>query len=142
MKLIKRLAALAFLVFVITLFMQNKDVRIPVDYFGLIAPIETPFWSLVTICFCVGFVLAAVSDFIAYVRWQREKRQLKKKETALSDELEKLKSAVRSLEDLNKRLKADSEEKTLEINRLKEQIVASECIQQQVRQNETLGAAL
>jgi len=137
MKLLKRLAGLTFLVLVITLFMQNKDVRVPVDFIGLIAPIQAPFWVLVTVCFCAGFVLPAVADFIAYMKWKTEKRQLKKKETELTDELEKFKSAVRSLEDLNRRLKADSEENAKEITKLKEQLGALPHQQQQVSENET-----
>lgn len=125
MKLFKRLAGLAFIVFVMTLFMQNKDVRVPVDYFGLIPQIDAPFWALVTFCFCAGFVFAAVADFIAYIKWRTEKKQLMKKEMELSDELAKIKSAARSLEDLNKRLKIDVEEKASEIARLKEQLKAS-----------------
>jgi uncharacterized membrane protein YciS (DUF1049 family) len=121
MKLLKRLVGLVCLVFVITLFMQNKDVRVSVDYFGFAAPLDVPFWILATVCFCVGFALAAVGDFLAYLKWRSEKRRLKKKEGELSDELEKLKSTVQALQDLNKRLKADMEEKTNELRALKQQ---------------------
>ncbi len=121
MKLLKRLIGLVCLVLVITLFMQNKDVRVSVDYFGLAAPLDVPFWILAMACFCVGFALAAVGDFIAYLKWRSEKRQLKKREAELSDELQKLKSTVQALEDLNRRLKTDMEEKTNEIRTLKQQ---------------------
>ncbi len=127
--------------FVITLFMQNKDVRVSVGYFGLAAPLDVPFWILATVCFCVGFALAAVGDFIAYLKWRSEKRQLKKKEAELTDELEKFKSTLRALEDLNKRLKADLEEKTNELRALKQQKNLAHHDQQQASQADASSPA-
>lgn len=135
MKLLKRLIGLIFLLFVITLFMQNKDVRVPVSYFGLVPPLDVPFWILLTVCFCAGFVLAAVGDFIAYIKWKKEKRQLQKKVTELREELDRFGSTVRSLEDLNRRLKAEVEEKANEIRNFKEQLDSAACEKQQVSEN-------
>jgi hypothetical protein len=126
MKLAKRLLALAFVVFVITLLMFNKDLKISVGYFGLPGPIDIPFWIIVTTCFSLGFLIVAIIDSISQLQWIREQRNWARIDKERTEQIDKVNTALRSLEDLNRQMKADLERKTSEIQDLKKQSAAAD----------------
>lgn len=126
MKLVKRLLTLAFIVFVITMFMYNKDLKIAVGYFGLSAPIDIPFWIIVTVSFCCGFLILAVVDSVSQIKWMREKSSWVKIDKERTDQIDKVNLALRLSEDFNRQLKADLEQKKSEVEELKKQQTVTE----------------
>jgi hypothetical protein len=81
MRLIRRLIELAFVIFVLSLFMKNKDIVMQIDYYGLSAPITVAFWELVTVCVSLGIIIAAVGDFITQFKWAAERRSMRKRDS-------------------------------------------------------------
>ncbi|MDQ1238665.1 MAG: hypothetical protein QG577_850 [Thermodesulfobacteriota bacterium] len=136
MKLAKRLLALAFVVFVITLFMFNKDLKVSIGYFGLSGPIDIPFWIIVTACFSLGFLIVAIIDSVSQLKWIREQRNWAKIDKERTEQIDKVNTALRSLEDLNRQLKADLERKTSEIQDLKKQSAAADFSRIEAREKE------
>jgi len=114
MRLIKRLIELAFVIFVISLFMKNKDVVMQIDYFGLSAPIKVAFWELVTVCVSVGIIIAAIGDFITQWKWKAERRRMIKTDQEHQSVVERLQLRIQQLESENRTLKKDLEEKSKE----------------------------
>lgn len=112
MRLIKRLIELAFVIFVISLFMKNKDVVMQIDYFGLSAPIQVAFWELVTLCVSVGIIIAAIGDFVTQWKWKAERRRMIKTDQEHQSVVERLQLRIQQLESENRTLKKDLEEKS------------------------------
>jgi len=112
MRLIKRLIELAFVLLIISLFMKNKDVMVPVDYFGLAQPITFAFWELVTLCVSGGIIIAAVGDFITQFKWIRERNRMMKTAAEHVHVVEDLHRQIQQLESESQMLKKDLEEKT------------------------------
>ncbi len=118
MRLIKRLIELAFVILIVSLFMKNKDVELPITYFGLSEPIKLAFWELVTICVSVGIIIAAVGDFMAQLKWLRERRRMIKTDQEHQAEVDRLNAQLQGLESDNKRLKGELEAKSKELSSL------------------------
>ncbi|MGB6068674.1 MAG: hypothetical protein WBG50_28020 [Desulfomonilaceae bacterium] len=116
MKLIKRLIELAFVIFIISLFMKNKDVELQITYFGLSAPIKVAFWELVTICVSVGVIIAAVGEFMTQWKWRRERRRMIKTDQEHQGEVDRLNARIQGLETENKRLTGELEEKSKQLS--------------------------
>jgi len=141
MKLFKRLLTLVFIVFVITLFMYNKDLKISVGYFGLSVPIDIPFWIIVTVSFCCGFLILAVVDSVSQIKWMREKSSWVRIDKERTDQIDKVNLALRLSEDFNRQLQRDLEQKKSEIEELKKHKTVAEFTTMESRQKETPGAA-
>lgn len=120
MRLVKRLIELAFVIFVISLFMKNKDIVMDISYFGFSEPIRVHFWELVTFCVALGIIIAALGDFITQLKWVRERRRMVKNDREYQGVVDGLNEQIETLETENKQLKKDLEEKTGEIERLKQ----------------------
>jgi predicted RNase H-like nuclease (RuvC/YqgF family) len=119
MRLIKRLIELAFVIFVISLFMKNKDVVMNISYFGLSEPITVQFWELVTFCVALGITIAALGDFITQLKWVKERRRMVKTDREHQSTVDSLNEKIESLEAENQRLTSDVEKKSKEIEKLK-----------------------
>jgi len=120
MRLIKRLIEVAFLLFVISLFMKNKDIVMNINYFGLSEPIPVQFWELVSFCIALGIIVAAVGDFITQLKWVKERRRMMKTDQEHQGVVNGLNEKVESLQKENQRLKQDLEQKEQELVKLKE----------------------
>lgn len=129
MRILKRLLELIFIIFVISLFMKNKDIELQIAYFGLSAPIKVAFWELVTFCVSVGIIIAAIGDFSAQLKWIRDKRRIMKTDREHHGEMERLNQKIRELESENERVKGDLEKKDREISDLRQQITT--CVETQ-----------
>ncbi len=116
MRLIKRLIELAFVVFVISLFMKNKDVELQITYFWLSQPIKMAFWELVTLCVSLGIIIAAIGDFITQLKWIRERRRMIKTDQEHQGDVARLNDLVKGLESENERLRKELEQKTSEVS--------------------------
>jgi len=129
MRLLKRLIELAFVIFVISLFMKNKDIVISVNYFGLSEPITIQFWELVTFCVAIGIIIAAVGDFVTQLKWIRERRRMIKTDREHQSVVDDLNQRIVALDSENQRLKKELDQKIEEISDLKAKSnVASEPI--------------
>lgn len=106
MKLVKRLIEVAFVIFVITLFMKNSEIQFEVQYYG-IRPIKVAFWELVTFCVALGVIIAALGDFITQMKWISERRRMIKTDKEHKAEVDKLNSTIESLQNENKRLEQE-----------------------------------
>jgi hypothetical protein len=116
MKLIKRLIEVAFVMFLLSLFMMNKDVEMQITYFWLSQPIKLAFWELVTLCVSLGIIIAAVGDFITQLKWARQRRRMIKTDKEHSGEVARLRDLAKGLESENERLKKELEQKTSEVS--------------------------
>jgi hypothetical protein len=116
MRLIKRLIELAFVIFVISLFMKNKDVEMQITYFWLSQPIKMAFWELVTLCVSLGIIIAAIGDFITQLKWIRERRRMIKTDQEHHSDMARLNDLVKGLESENERLRKELEQKTSEVS--------------------------
>ena len=119
MRLLKRLIELAFVIFVISLFMKNKDVVMSINYFGLSEPITVQFWELVTFCVAIGIIIAAIGDFITQFKWVRERRRMVKADREHQSVVDELNQKISALESENERVKSESNRKDQEIAELK-----------------------
>ncbi len=119
MRLIRRLVELAFVLFVISLFMKNKDIEIQFDYYGMKEPIKVAFWQLVTICVSIGIIIAAVGDFVTQVKWLGERRKMIKRDQEHQGEVDRLNTKIRQTLDENQRLKKETEAKSKELDALR-----------------------
>lgn len=111
MKLVKRLIELAFIIFIISLFMKNKDIEMQLSYYWPSTPIKVAFWELVTFCVSLGIIIAAIGDFITQVKWVGERRRLIKKDKEQQGEVDRLNRMVADLESKNKLLKTEHDQK-------------------------------
>lgn len=116
MRLLKRLIELAFVMFVLSLFMKNKDVEMQITYFWLSQPVKLAFWELVTLCVSLGIIVAAIGDFITQLKWIRERRRMLKTDREHNSEVARLKDLAKGLEAENERLKRELELKTSEVS--------------------------
>jgi len=121
MKLIKWLFGVAFIVWLISLFMKNADVEVLITYWGLSEPLKVAFWELVTFCVSLGIIIAAVSDFITQLKWARERRRMIETDKEHRSTVERLNGSIRSLEAENQQLKSQLEQKSREITDLTRQ---------------------
>lgn len=112
MKLLKRLIELAFIIFIISLFMKNKDIDLQLTYYWPSTPIKVAFWELVTFCVSLGIIIAALGDFISQVKWVGERRRLIKNDKENQSEINRLNLAVSDLESKNKQLKSELDKKS------------------------------
>ncbi len=104
MRLIRRLIELAFVIFILSLFMKNKDIVMQVNYYGLSAPITVAFWELVTFCVSLGIIVAAVGDFITQFKWAAERRHMVKRDSEHQQVVDRLNQRIEQLEAENKKL--------------------------------------
>ncbi|MBI5250873.1 MAG: hypothetical protein HY912_15405 [Desulfomonile tiedjei] len=123
MRLIRRLIELAFVLFVISLFMKNKDITLQIDYYGLKEPIKVAFWELVTLCVSLGIIIAALGDFITQLKWVRERRRIIKRDQQHQGEVDGLNAKLLQLQEANLRLKKEAEAKSRELDGLRLQAV-------------------
>lgn len=126
MRLLKRLIELAFVIFVLSLFMKNKDVVMNINYFGLSEPLTVQFWELVTFCVALGIIIAALGDFITQLKWIRERRRMVKTDREHESVVNDLNRKIETLESENQRLKRGLEQKDGEISELKEKLEMKE----------------
>ena len=112
MKFVKRLIELAFIIFIISLFMKNKDVDFQLAYFGLSEPIKIAFWELVIVCVSIGIIIAALGDLVTQLKWRSERRTMVKSEQDREAEIDRLKGLIKGLEAENQRLTKDLEAAT------------------------------
>jgi len=131
MRLIKRLIELAFVIFIISLFMKNKDVELTITYFGLAEPIKVAFWELVTFCVSVGIIVAALGDFITQLKWIGERRRMIKTDQehqgvvdGLNKEIEQLRAETKGLQRQLTEKTREAEELTKEMDSLRSQAEA------------------
>jgi hypothetical protein len=109
MKFVKRLIELAFIIFIISLFMKNKDVEFQLAYFGLSEPIRIAFWELVITCVSIGIIIAALGDLVTQLKWRNERRRMIKSEQDHEAEIGRLNGLIKGLEAENQRLTKDLE---------------------------------
>lgn len=119
MRLLKRLIELAFVIFVISLFMKNKDIVMSINYFGLSEPLTVQFWELVTFCVAIGIIIAAVGDFITQLKWIGERRRMIKTDREHQGVVDDLSQRIAALDSENQRLKKELDQKIEEISDLK-----------------------
>ena len=110
MRLIKRLFELAVFLFIISLFMKNKDVALDFYYFGLQQPIKLAFWELVTISVSLGIIVAALGDFLSQLKWLAERRKLIKTAREHRRVVDELKGKIEELEADNQKRKNELEQ--------------------------------
>lgn len=122
MRLIKRLIELAFVIFIISLFMKNKDVELTITYFGLAEPIKVAFWELVTFCVSVGIIVAALGDFITQLKWIGERRRMIKTDREHESVVEGLNNQIERLQAEARGLKQQLTEKTREADELTKEV--------------------
>jgi uncharacterized small protein (DUF1192 family) len=134
MRLVKRLIELAFVIFVISLFMKNKDIVMSINYFGLSEPITVQFWELVTFCVAIGIIIAALGDFVTQLKWIRERRRMIKTDREHQSVVDDLNQKVAALDSENQRLKKELDRKIEEISGLK---AKAETASEPVRQEES-----
>ncbi|MCA1959910.1 MAG: hypothetical protein LDL33_03860 [Desulfomonile sp.] len=132
MRLIKRLIELAFVIFIISLFMKNKDVELTITYFGLAEPIKVAFWELVTFCVSVGIIVAALGDFITQLKWIGERRRMIKTHQehqgvvdGLNKQIEQLQAETTALQRRLTEKTREAEELTKEVEGLRSQAEAA-----------------
>lgn len=116
MKLIKRIIELAFILFVISVFMKNKDVVLTLNYFGFPEPLTVAFWELVIFCVSLGIIIAAVGDLITELEWLRERRKMSRDTQERTRDLKRLSDRVDGLEAENEKLMRDLEAKSTPIH--------------------------
>jgi hypothetical protein len=109
MRLFKRLIELAFVVFIISVFMKNSDISVNLKYYGLKDPINVAFWELVTLCVSMGIIISALGDFVTQLRWIRERSQLKKVSKEHAAAVEDYNRRIEELEKENMTLRAEAE---------------------------------
>jgi predicted RNase H-like nuclease (RuvC/YqgF family) len=122
MRLLKRIIELAFVIFVISLFMKNKEIVMQINYFGLSEPITVQFWELVTFCVALGIIIAAVGDFVTQLKWVRERRRMIKTDKEHQSVVDELNGKISALESEGLRLKREIEQKDREISDLKARV--------------------
>lgn len=122
MRLIKRLIELAFVIFIISLFMKNKDVELTITYFGLAEPINVAFWELVTFCVSVGIIIAALGDFITQLKWIGERRRMIKTDQEHQGVVDGLNKQLEQLRAETRGLKQQLTEKTTEAGELMKEV--------------------
>lgn len=115
LRLIKRLIELALVIFIISLFMKNKNIELQIDYYGLETPLKVAFWELVTFCVAIGIIVAALGDFITQLKWMGERRRMIKTDREHSGSVGKLNTKIQALETETQRLKSELEQKTLDL---------------------------
>jgi hypothetical protein len=120
LRLIKRLVEVALVVFILSLFMKNKNVELQIDYYGLKEPLKVAFWELVTFCVSIGILVAALGDFITQLRWMGERRRLVRTDREHSTVMEKLNAKIVGLESENQRLKRELSEKSSDLTSRRE----------------------
>ncbi|MDQ7785150.1 MAG: hypothetical protein RDU20_19850 [Desulfomonilaceae bacterium] len=120
MRLVKRLIEVALLLFVISLFMKNKDIVMNINYFGLSEPITVQFWELVSFCIALGVIIAALGDFITQLKWIKERRRMMKTDREHQSVVSGLNDKIQSLETENQRLKNELEQKEQDRARLRQ----------------------
>jgi hypothetical protein len=111
LRLVKRMIEVAFIIFIISLFMKNKNIELAVNYYGLKEPIKVAFWELVTFCVAVGIIIAALGDFITQLKWLGERRRMLRTDRNHQAEVTNLTSQIESLEKENASLKIELERK-------------------------------
>jgi hypothetical protein len=124
MRLLKWLIGIAFVVLIITLFMENKDVELQINYFGLAQPLKVAFWVLVTFCVSLGIIIAALGDFITQVKWIREKRRMIKTDREHKGEVGRLNEKIGALEAENQTLKQNLDRKSREASDMQKKLDA------------------
>jgi hypothetical protein len=110
MRLVRRLIELALVVFVISVFMKNKNIELQIDYYGLKEPIKLAFWELVTFCVSLGIIIAAVGDFITQLKWIRERRKMVKRDKEHQGEVDRLNAKLLDLQENNVKLTKEVDE--------------------------------
>jgi hypothetical protein len=116
MRLIKRLIEVAFVMFLLSLFMMNKDVEMQITYFWISQPIKMAFWEVVTLCVSLGIIIAAVGDFVTQLKWARARRRMVKTDKEHHGEVTRLKDLAKGLESENERLRKELEQVTSEVS--------------------------
>ena len=112
MKFVKRMIELAFIIFIISLFMKNKDVEFQLTYFGLSEPVKIAFWELVISCVSIGIIIAALGDLVTQLKWRNDRRRMIKSEQEHEAEIARLNGLIKGLEAENHRLTKDLEAAT------------------------------
>ncbi len=120
MRLLKRLIEVAVFLFVISLFMKNKDIVMNINYFGLSEPVTVQFWELVSFCIALGIIIAAIGDFITQLKWVKERRRMMKTDKEHQGVVKGLNETIESLQTENQLLKSESEQKSQELSDLKQ----------------------
>ncbi|AFM26654.1 hypothetical protein [Desulfomonile tiedjei] len=116
MRLVRRLIELALVVFVISVFMKNKNIELQIDYYGLKEPIKLAFWELVTFCVSLGIIIAAVGDFITQLKWIGERRRMIKRDKEHQGEVDRLNAKLLDLQENNVKLKKELDEQSRELS--------------------------
>lgn len=124
MRLLIRVIGIAFFIFIISLLMKNKDVELQINYFGLVEPLKVAFWEVVTLCIVVGFLIAALGDFVTQIKWIREKRQMVKTHKERHAELSRLNDKIGELEAQNRSLKQNLDQKSREASEMQKKLDA------------------
>lgn len=120
LRLIKRLIEVALVIFIISLFMKNKNIEFQIDYYFLKEPIKVAFWELVTFCVAIGIIVAALGDFITQLKWIGERRRMIKTDRGHTSEVGKLNAKIQTLEAENQALKSELELKSRELTTVHE----------------------
>jgi uncharacterized protein YlxW (UPF0749 family) len=115
MRLIKRLLEVAFVILVLSFFMENKDLVMKINYYGLSQPIDVAFWELVTLCVSLGIIIAAIGDFITQLKWVGERRRLLKTDKEHSKVVDGLNQRIEDLQSEVSGITKALEEKTAEL---------------------------
>jgi hypothetical protein len=115
MRLIKRLLEVAFVILIISFFMQNKDLVMKINYYGLAEPIEVAFWELVTLCVSLGIIIAAIGDFVTQLKWVGERRRLLKTDRGHSKVVDELNGKIADLQAEASGMTKALEDKTAEL---------------------------
>lgn len=119
MRLVRRLIELALVVFVISVFMKNKNIELQIDYYGLKEPIKLAFWELVTFCVSLGIIIAAVGDFITQLKWIRERRRMVKRDKEHQGEVDRLNAKLLDLQENNVKLTKEVDDQSRELSSLR-----------------------
>jgi ABC-type multidrug transport system fused ATPase/permease subunit len=122
MRLVKRLIELAFVILIISLFMKNKDLELPINYFGLAQPLTVGFWELVTFCVSIGIIIALLGDFITQLKWIGEKRRMIKTDREHQGEVGRLNGRIQTLESENRLLKQNLDQKSKEVSEVQKRL--------------------
>ncbi|MEW6352079.1 MAG: hypothetical protein AB1646_23760 [Thermodesulfobacteriota bacterium] len=109
MKLFKTILVIIFFMFLMSVFMLNKNVELPVNYFGLSAPLKVDFWQLVTVCVALGVFISALWDFFTELKWRRERRKMIQTHNEHVSVEAGLKARIEELETENERLRRETD---------------------------------
>jgi hypothetical protein len=122
MTLLHRIIERVIVIGVLSFYMQNKDIQIQLNFFGLTQPVNAHLGQIITLAVAVGLFLCIIGDIFSQLKGMRDRNRMVKRDKEHQGEVERLEERVQELEKEADTLKAERDGKAKLIRSLEEQV--------------------